>query len=220
MSRERFEDVGNLQEYIFENIANYAQLDPSIVQGIIRCVSSSGMRTTEEDILNHIQGDVITIYRDDQSGEVFAFSSTAFGTPNELLGSSEISDTYGCYLVGATVSKDKQGMGLYKKMNERRIGFAVDRQLPLVFTRTQNPRVQSAMQGVLDGMREEGRIAGYTLERILVPGHYGKMLTQEKPQDDKLSFDELDYERGDAYLLLFSLEYGSSSEFQQEPETV
>lgn len=220
MTKEDTVGVGGFQEHIFENIDNYTQLDASIVQGIVRCVSSSGMRTTEEDILNHIQGDVITVYTDDQSREVFAFSSTAFGTPNELLGSSEISDTYGCYLVGATVSKDKQGIGLYKKMNERRIGFAVDRELDLVFTRTQNPRVQSAIQGVLNGMQERGVIAGYTLERILVPGHYGKMLTEEKPQDDKLSFDELDYEKGDAYLLLFFLKYGSSSEFKQEPETV
>lgn len=220
MHSEKLEYKEVFQERVFKNISHYTQLDPSILQGILSCVPSSGMRTTEADTLRHIKGDIVIVYIDDKSQKVFAFSGTALGTPNELLKSSDISDVYGCYLAGATVSKDKQGTGFYKKMNERRIGVALERKLELVFTRTQNPRVQSGIQAVLDRMREKGLITGYKLERILAPGCYSCMLTEEKPKDDKVSFDELDYEKGDAYVLLFFLQYIGDPQFSQEKKIV
>ncbi|MGD9129320.1 MAG: hypothetical protein PVJ09_02440 [Candidatus Woesebacteria bacterium] len=194
-------------EHIFENVTDYSQLDPMIVQGILRCVSGSGMDTTAEDTLHHIQGDVVTVNIDRESGEVFAFSSTVFGSPNEIFQSSEFSDVQGCYLAGATIDKERQGTGFYKKMNEGRVGIALDRKLPLIFTRTQNPRVQAGIQAVLESYKERGLIADYKLDRILIPGCYGHMLTKERPFCDGVSFDELDYDKGDAYVLLFSLQY-------------
>lgn len=203
MRSEKKEPVGqNYTEHFFENVTSYQQLDPAIVQGIIRCVQESGMRTTEKDILNHIQGDAVIVYQDDQTKEVFAFSSTSFISPNEHLGSTEISDEIGCCLVGATVSKDRQGEGVYKKMNERRIGMGIKRGLSLVFTRTQNRRVMNGIQAVLDMNKSKGLITGYEIKMVLRPGHYGRMLTEEVP----LQFPELDYEKGDAYTLLFHLQ--------------
>lgn len=207
MGKERPTSSDGFEEHIFENVTDHTQLDPFIVQGIVRCVPSSGMRTTDEDTLNHIQGDMVHVYRDSETKEVFAFSSTVFGSPNDLFKSDKISDTDGCYLAGATISKDRQSTGFYKKMNKRRIGVAVERGLDLVFTRTQNPRVQSGIQSVLNGMQEDGKIKGYEVQRILIPEHYGHMLTEEKPVDNKVSFGELDYDKGDAYVLLFLLQY-------------
>lgn len=193
---------GTYSELFFENVKSYQQIDPDLVQGIIKCVHESGMRTTDEDVLNHINGDAVIVYRDDQTGEVFAFSSTAFTSPDEHTGASGISTEEGCYLVGATVAKSRQSEGVYKKMNERRIGLGLDRGLNLVFTQTQNRRVLNGVQSVLEGYVENGRITGYQLEQILVPGCYGRMLTEEVP----LQFPELDYSKGDAYLLLFHLQ--------------
>lgn len=207
MGKERLADSSGFEEHIFEGVKDYTQLDPSIVQGILLCVPSSGMRTTDEDTLHHISGDVVHVYTDSETKQVFAFSSTLFGSPNDIFKSEDISDAYGCYLAGATISKDRQSTGFYKKMNARRIGLAIERGMNLIFTRTQNPRVQSGIQSVLNEMQENGVIGGYEVQRILIPGCYGHMLTEEKPVDDKVSFGELDYDKGDAYVLLFPLQY-------------
>jgi hypothetical protein len=189
-------------EFFFENVTSHQQIDPGLVQGIIKCVHESGMRTTDEDVLNHISGDAVIVYRDDQTGDVFAFSSTSFTSPNEHMGTTEISDEQGCYLVGATVAKSRQSEGVYKRMNERRIGLGLERGLSLVFTQTQNLRVLNGVQSVLDMYVEQGLITGYEFERVLNPGCYGRMLTEDMP----LPFPELDYSKGDAYLLLFHLQ--------------
>jgi hypothetical protein len=56
--RERLQ-IQKFTEHYFENISSHQQLEPDLVQGIIKCVHASGMRTTDEDVLDHIQGDVV-----------------------------------------------------------------------------------------------------------------------------------------------------------------
>lgn len=198
---------------VFKDIKSHTQLENIIVRGITACVQSAFEGgVTQEDTLHHMQGDVITVDIDRRSQDVLAFSSTSFCTPNQEFKTDNMSDEPGCYLAGATVRKEVQGSGLYKKMNETRIGFALDRKLKLVFTRTQNPRVQSGIETVLTEMKEQGKIADFELERILIPGCYGQMLTKTKPTDAKVSFDELNYEKGDAYVLLFNIKYREESE--------
>lgn len=205
MVRETLDTNRSYKEHIFNNVTSHEQIDPPLVKGILLCVPESGMRTTDEDTLHHIQGDVVHVYTNSKTKEVFAFSSTLFGTPNNIFKSSEISDESGCYLAGSTISKERQSEGFYKIMNGKRIDLVLSRNLNLVFTRTQNPRVQSGIQAVLDEIQKKGLIQRYDLKRILIPGCYGHMLTEEKPVDDKILFDELDYDKGDAYVLLFQL---------------
>ena len=190
-------------ELKFKDIHNHKQLDPQLVQGIIKCVHASGMRTTDEDVLNHIEGDLVIVYKDLKTQDVIAFSSTSFISPNEHLKTNDVSDDVGCFLVGATIVKDWQGHSLYSKMNETRIGFGLDRGLNLVFTQTQNRRVVHGIESVLNEFIKKGFIIGYEMEDpILRPGHYGRMLTEEMP----LKFEGLDYENGDCYTLLFHLQ--------------
>jgi len=200
---------------VFFAVEDHTQLPPLVVRGISQCVQSAFEGgVTQDDTYHHMRGDVVTIdvREGGDEGDILAFSSTSFGSPNEILGATDISDVPGCYLAGATVSKEAQGSGLYKKMNQTRIGLALERGLGLVFTRTQNPRVQSGIQSVLAGLVEQGKLEGFSLERRLVKGCYGQMLTRTKPVDDKVSFGELDYEKGDAYVLLFRLEYKQGDE--------
>lgn len=202
-------DLETVQK-VFLEVKDHTQLPPLVVRGISNCVQSAFEGgVTQEDTYHHMQGDVVTIdvRKNGQEDEVLAFSSTSFGSPNDILKASDISDTQGCYLAGATVSKEAQSSGLYKKMNETRIGFALEKKLDLVFTRTQNPRVQSGIQAILQDMVEKGKIDSFYLERKLIKGCYGQMLTKTKPIDDKVSFDELDYENGDAYVLLFNIKH-------------
>lgn len=194
--------------YRFEGIRKHSQLDPIIVQAIVGCVRSAFEGgVTDDDALHHIQGDLVTVDIDEATGRALAFSSTDFGTPNEILKRRDISDERGCYLAGATVAKEAQGSGLYKRMNENRIQAALDRKVNLVFTRTQNPRVQAGIEATLQAFRNQGLILGYSTRKILVPGCYGGQLTKTRPVDDKISFDELDYDNGDAYIILFEIQY-------------
>ena len=197
----------SLEALTFWDINSFTQLDTEIVEGIVECVAASGLTTTDEDTLNHIQGDLISVHKDKLTNRVVAFSSTLFGSPNDIFQSQDLSDTSGCYLAGATVAADQQGKGIYKYMNEQRVGVAIDQQLPMIYTRTQNPRVQAGIQSVLNGLTESGSIQGYTVERVLMKGCYGHQLTATKPFDDEISFEELDYDNGDAYVLMFNLSY-------------
>lgn len=182
-----------------------------IVQAIVGCVRSAFEGgVTDDDALHHIQGDLVTVDIDVRTGKALAFSSTDFGTPNQIFDRQDISDDSGCYLAGATVAKEAQGMGLYKRMNEFRIREAIDRGMNLVFTRTQNPRVQAGIAATLSAFQNEGLISEYKMERILVPGCYGGQLTKTRPVDDEISFSELDYSKGDAYIILFRLQYRPS----------
>lgn len=198
----------SITSYIFEHIQDYSQLDTVLVQAIVACVMSAFEGgVTNEDALNHIKGDLITIDIDSRTEKALAFSSTNFDSPNNIFNRDDISDETGCYLAGATVAKEAQGLGLYKSMNELRISTAIEKGINLLFTRTQNPRVQAGIEAVLGVFQNSGIIRGYTVERILVPNCYGGQLTKNKPVDDQVSFGELNYEKGDAYILLFKLNY-------------
>lgn len=192
---------------IFEDVRNHTQIPPEIVHGIILCVRSAFEGgVTDEDTLHHIQGDVVSVHIT-TAGEVAAFSSTMIGSPKDILKLADASSEQGCYLAGATVAKDHQGSGLYKSMNRERIELAIARRLPLVFTRTQNPRVQAGVESVLQSMQEAGQLNGFSLQKIKIPGYYGTMLTKTKPTHHGIEYTELDYDAGDAYALIYTLVY-------------
>jgi len=113
----------------------------------------------------------------------------------------------GCYLAGATVSKEAQGRGIYKDMNEIRIRMGLDRNCELIFTRTQNPRVEAGVKASLEALKQEGLIGDYNLEKCILHGYYGKMLTKDKPKSSSVNYYELDQNAGDAYLLMFNITY-------------
>ncbi|PWU23017.1 hypothetical protein C5B42_04390 [Candidatus Cerribacteria bacterium 'Amazon FNV 2010 28 9'] len=182
-----------------------------LAQAIAECVSSAFQGgVTEEDTIRHMSGDIIMVNREHNSDRVNAFSATVFASPNEIFNSETISDQKGAYFAAATVRKEAQGRGLYKAMNVERVLEALDTVVPLIFTRTQNPRVQAGIEAVLEQLVESNKIGSYRTERIKVPGAYGQMLTKEKPYSDSISFDELNLEAGDAYIILFHIDYGTA----------
>lgn len=187
----------NHETLVFNQIKNAREIG-AYLQGVLACIDSAFEGgVTREDALHHISGDIVTVSH--SNGEVSGFSSTVFDTPRNTVGLGI--DVVGCYLQGATVSKEAQGNGVYKQMNQMRIVEALKRDVPFIYTRTQNPRVEAGIQSALDAMQVK-----YSLERVLVPGCYGQMLTKSKPEARGGSFDELDYEAGDAYVLFFILD--------------
>ncbi|MCD8507230.1 hypothetical protein LRY65_00245 [Candidatus Woesebacteria bacterium] len=177
-----------------------------LAQSIAECVSSAFQGgVTEKDTREHISGDLIMVNRNAE--RVNAFSVIIFASPNEIFTSNSISNQKGAYFAAATVRKELQGLGLYKAMNNERILEAMNSHVPLIFTRTQNPRVQAGIEAVLSDYEASGYIASYSTKRMKVSGAYGQMLTKEKPFSDSVTFSDLDLEAGDAYILLFHIKY-------------
>lgn len=143
------------------------------------------------------------------NGIEFKSPQEVFGGLNEVRGLGlSLTGEQGVYFSGAAIDKNFQSAGLYKRMNEERIGEALKRGLKVIFTETQNPRVESGIIGTLTAMKHDGIITGYTMEeRGFLPGLYGRCLYMETPVDEKIQFDRLDYQAGDAYALIFHLEY-------------
>lgn len=198
----------NFEQILFKNVKEAHDVG-IYLNGILNCIDSAFEGgVTREDSLNHISGDIVTVLLDEEKN-VRGFSSTVFGSPRQILGIG--SRKPGCYLQGATVSKEIWGSGAYKQMNELRIQQAILQHLPLVFTRTQNPRVERGVLAVLDKFKQKKLIKRYQLKRTLVRGCYGTMLTKDKPKLDKSdtgkAFGKLDFEAGDAYVLEFRIRY-------------
>ncbi len=62
-----------------------------LAQAIAECVSSAFQGgVTEEDTIQHMNGDIIMVQRN--SERVNAFSATVFGSPNDIFSIDSISD--------------------------------------------------------------------------------------------------------------------------------
>lgn len=133
----------------------------------------------------------------------------------ELFQDPSFPKTKGYYFAAAAVAAESQGEGLYGQMNKMRLAEAIGngyKFTPLIFTRTQNPLVETAIRKELEQYPKNGRYRGFSLERRLVKGVYGQLLTNDLPprsSDESIqhAYDGLDALNGDAYVLLFHLEY-------------
>jgi hypothetical protein len=205
---KKFLPKEHYEQIVFRNIEE-AQGIGIYLNGVLDCIDSAFEGgVTREDALHHISGDLVTVVVDSEES-VKGFSSTLFGSPKNILGTG--SEEIGCYLQGATVSKEAWGNGVYKQMNELRIREGIDAKLPLVFTRTQNPRVEKGILAVLEKFKKQNIIKDFQLNRIFVEGCYGTMLTKDEPildsTDTGEAFKKLNFRAGDAYVLTFELEY-------------
>src|SRR5690606_27617898 len=94
--------------------------------------------------------------------------------------------------------------GLYSELNSQRIDAAIESGSELIFTRTQNPIVEIGLTKALID-----KDLDFEVHRIYSPGIYGEMLTAEQPvvKDSLIqdTYDHLDYESGDAFVLMFKL---------------
>lgn len=176
-----------------------------LVGGIINCVHSALGRDdySRDEIKARIHGALMILGLDGE--RVVSYSSMEFGRMGELLGDDRFGDEQGCYFVAGMVAGDSQGNGFYSELNAVRVGEALDRGADMIFTRTQNPVVEL---GLVAAMKKCG--VDFSVERYYLPAVYGEMLTASKPvvgdPEVQSEYDRLDYEAGDAYVLVFRLE--------------
>lgn len=210
---------GNYRRHEFRNILSAGQLPPTVVTGIVECIRGA-FGEAPSDTAEHISGDRITVIPHRHDGEArrdlmappyLGFSSLVFGSPAEVFGRPDLTQEKGVYLAATAVVKEMQGTFVGQRLNNFHLNTLVNQRLPVFFTRTQNPRVEGGILRSLEQAKKDGKIASYRIERHLVPGHYGQRLTTE-PQRTSVaqtqeSYDRIQSDQGDAYLLLFHVEY-------------
>ena len=124
-------------------------------------------------------------------------------SPAELFDNDSLKDKQGAYFAGAAICSTAQGTGLYHMLNQQRIDFAFFREADFIFTRTQNPRVQEGITTSMERLVDEGELVKYSMQRVIMQGAYPGMLTSTKPVGRKVKYDDLQYDRGDAAIIIW-----------------
>ncbi len=113
------------------------------------------------------------------------------------------------YLAGTVIDPREQKKGVYSRLAQVRILDTLAEGVRRVDTRTQNPIIEYSIMRSLELLRAGKHIEGFDVERLHVPGVYGRMLTEERPfsKDSELNeiYNQLSYESGDAFKLAFHL---------------
>lgn len=210
MNKEILINNGVITPMVLENVKSWddPRIKPEWINQILNCRNSSGFIPTDDDVRNHLHGDVLTLGF--QNEIIVGFNSIDFKSPKDVWGGLVSNLTLpterGVYFAGALIDGNVQKSGFYQQMNEQRVIKGVEKNLKIVFTETQNPNVEAGIVNTLNTMKENKAITDYSMEnRILLSGLYGRCMYNEIPKNAKVSYDNLDYQAGDAYGLIFHL---------------
>jgi ribosomal protein S18 acetylase RimI-like enzyme len=147
-----------------------------------------------QEILDHIYGHHVTVFRDG-AGHIVGFGST------QVHGSE-------FYLSGIAVAKEYQGSGIAGEIMRAELGDMVRGHYETLTMRTQNELVERATVAQLQALVRSGEIAGFELERQPLPGLYGRQLAEDMPPPTPGGpYAGLNREAGDAYRLIFKIRY-------------
>lgn len=189
------------------------RIGEATIQQILACRNTSGFVPTDADVRKHLKGDVLSIHYGENSKRVVGFDSIEFKSPKDgFEGIPGVNYAFpeqmAVYFAGALVAGEAQKSGLYTTITQERVRRGLEKGLHLVFTETQNPNIEAGIKNTLEIMKSEGEIKDYSMnERVLLPNLYGRCMYKEIPTNEKISYDELNYNAGDAYALVFNLVY-------------
>lgn len=192
----------------YKEIKTHTDLPPNIVREIgACCLKAFGDHMDEQDIINHTTGDlVVTVHDAHQDDRVVAFGAADLLSPYEKFEDERLSREIGCYFAAAAIAGDQQGRGLYHILNERRMQLAIQNNSPMIYTQTQNPRVQEGITNSIRRLEPTTGVGIGSISRIVRSGIYGGMLTHTQPMAKNLSYDDINYARGDAAIITWSLD--------------
>lgn len=193
-----------------ENIRHSSELDGLLVVAIIECIRKA-FGEAPGDTAEHLNGDEIILAIEGEK-VILYFSAFHEVSPREHLHNQDLSEVKGTYLSAVAVDGDSQGKGISKAVYEQALTPRLRERVPLIFLRTQNPRIEAGINSFLDQAKQKGDISGFRLERRLLEKVYGQMLTTTPPRSSNAEiqshYDAIDRKAGDAYLLIFHLQYG------------
>ncbi len=194
-----------------ENIKGSEQIDGLLVLAIVECIRQA-FGEAPADTPDHLNGDEILLAGDGEKVVLYysAFHNTS---PREHLRDESLTDEKGTYLSALTIDPRQQGHGLSKEVYDRSLTPKLRERIPLIFLRTQNPRIEAGITSYLKRAKKRGDISGFTIERRLLEKVYGQMLTTIPARSDnpeiQARYDTIDRAAGDAFLLIFHLRYAA-----------
>lgn len=183
----------------------YDSINDEILNGAVKAAKEGfGGDMTREEVLEHILPTDLTC---------IAF------VDDKVVGFGSLKYEENCTtLSGAVVSEKYQGEGIYKFLTNERIKECLkygpsskieEESLKQIKTRTQNPKIEIGIKKILKTFEKRNKISDFTFSRELKKSEYGRMLTEERPlsRNEELNkiYNELCYERGDAFLLTFNI---------------
>lgn len=172
-----------------------------------------GAVESEHRIHAHLSADFVALGVDRTTRRVLGLTLLRLRSLDELDDARQAAlqhlapDTTIGYLHGSAVRRDAQGTGLYRALNRRRIDEVIGRRITSVVTTTQNPKVESGLVSLFDHLLEAGVVTAWRLERSVLRGIYGQLLTAHQPPSRGTPFEVLDRDAGDAFALLFTVAY-------------
>ena len=122
-------------------------------------------------------------------------------------------------LLLAAVNSETQSRGVYADLIRAELAEAVsnakEKKALSIYAHTQSPRIEAGIVSGLNARIKEGEIVGFTLTRVKKPFSDGRMQTKEKPKPCRIkeideAYSELDYEKGDAFSLTFTLQFSEN----------
>jgi hypothetical protein len=113
------------------------------------------------------------------------------------------------YVAATAVIKVEQGKGLFTILNKLAIQDGLDEGFTNITTRTQNPNIDRSIIRTLDLFIKERQISEYSINRTMIEGKYGRMLTTERQfsNDESMNkiYEKLVPKRGDAYFITYAV---------------
>jgi len=194
---------------VLKNVTGRSQLG-TLSHAIVACITESfGHEMPEDEVDDALKGELIVVAKTSED-QVIGFATLERHSVEDFQrGQLEgyTPETLRFSLGAGTVDQHYQGQGVYRELNRQRLGYAVENKAPLISTTTQNPRVENGVSRVLDEFVQSGKLKGYRVERVLLPEFYGRRLTKYSLDTKETPFASLDIDAGDAFSLVFHLEY-------------
>jgi hypothetical protein len=111
------------------------------------------------------------------------------------------------YFGSIIIDREFQSQGIYPNFNRMMFEEVVANKVPYINLTTQNPKIERGMQKSLAALMAENKIIGYSMDRVVVPGLYGRQLTSYDLDVAGTPFEQLNHKQGDAFSLLYELTY-------------
>ena len=177
---------------------NSVDIDKSEFKDVIRVAKNAFTTTTSERWITGLltaNNLLLSAYRRDTNAKV-GFAASEYHTDE-------------CHFVTAFIARSEQSNGIYHMFNKLRISDGLDEGFSIFTVTTQNPNVERGVSKAMEYFTDQGNISSYSLTRELKRRTLPKMLTQFVPkcQDQDLNelYLTLNYKKGDAFRLTFSV---------------
>ena len=177
---------------------------------IEECINKAfGQEMPKDEVSKAIKGALVVIAQDGE--QVVGFASLKYGKLDDgqryLVRNRVKRGNLAYSLDAGVVDRNHQGIGIYENLNRYRMQHVIDDKSPVVFTTTQNPKVEKGVVKILNEYIKQGLLIAYETHHYKLLGFYGRRLTNYPIDTKDTPYNELNIAAGDAFIIAFFLKY-------------